>query len=758
MSTPDRRRWRRRLLMALLILVLLLCLVAFLLPYLLKRYIEDNSEQWIDRKVTIGSIVLNPFTFTYAVNNVTCYEPGSEQVFVSWKRVGVRADLLDGFRNNDWRFRGLRLEEPYFHIVQHGDRFNFTDLMELGGTPSTEGPDTTVVLFSMRDIAMTGARIDYESDLLHGPVQVIGLMASCNEISSQRARMDFALGFELGGGGRTDAKFMIDTQTSAYAIQAQLKGFELIQVLPYLQDLFSCKSLSGTLDLDLDLVDNFADTSGLALSAGMRLSGVDLTDPHGDTLFSLATGRARLDTLVASDGSFEVGEVHLDGAALAFRMLADGTDNWSRWLKMDTVVVAGDSAAYLHASESNVLVMLADYVTYLGQQVVANEYTAQKASLTRSSVRFEDHTPARPFRYTVSGINITSERVTSDQEVGEIDVSATLQETGALVARFSFDPKDLRNMVMALDVKGLALDHLDAYGRWYAAHPLEGGVLNYTSNTSITSGVLDSRNHLQVDGLVIGRKVEEHASGIYVLPLRLAAGLLKDVKGVVELDVPVSGDLKDPQFRVWPIIWQVLKNLVLKAASAPGRMLMRAVQGNDEAELERVRFAFLQREPGRSQTRTLEQLSRALLERPDIVVDLIPLVDTDLETQEVAVFHVKQAFLFGDKAVLENADSARIFDLSVRDTAFEAFVEDRSPELVGKPTYERCLSIAGKETCASEAKELENARRARVLSTTSAVGVPPARIRFRDGSTEELAGQRGAPGYRFVYDVAAEDP
>jgi hypothetical protein len=56
-----------------------------LLPYILKRYIETHSEAWIDRKVTIDRIVLNPFTFRYAITGVTCYEPKSEEVFVSWK-------------------------------------------------------------------------------------------------------------------------------------------------------------------------------------------------------------------------------------------------------------------------------------------------------------------------------------------------------------------------------------------------------------------------------------------------------------------------------------------------------------------------------------------------------------------------------------------------------------------------------------------------------------------------------------------------
>ena len=60
-------RWKRRLTIWGGVLVVLLFLVAFLFPYILKRYIETHSEAWIDRKVTIDRIILNPFTFRYAV-------------------------------------------------------------------------------------------------------------------------------------------------------------------------------------------------------------------------------------------------------------------------------------------------------------------------------------------------------------------------------------------------------------------------------------------------------------------------------------------------------------------------------------------------------------------------------------------------------------------------------------------------------------------------------------------------------------------
>lgn len=752
---PARTKWKRPLLIVTALLVVVLLVVALLLPYLLKRYIESNSEAWIGRKVTIERIILNPFTFRYGVKGVTCYEPGSPEVFVSWKNISVRSNLWNGFQQNHWRFTGLRIESPYCHIVQNGDRFNFSDLLELGGDEEA-APDTSApVRFSMEDIMLTDGRIDYISDVLASPVGLKDLKATCTLISSEKARMAFGLGFELNAGGRLDGGFMIDTEQSQYGLDARLQAFDMAQTLPYLQDFFSCKALQGDMDLELHLLDNYADTTSLATSGKLDLRGVKLTDPSGEDLFTLKSAIARLDTLRAMDQQLEVGDVILDGGDLRFVMLADGTDNWTRLLRLDRTTVVGDSAStQLQASESNIFVMLADYISYLGEQIVASDYTAKKLALTNSIVRFEDNTPAQPFRYAISAINVTANRITSDQEAGKVTASAVLQETGKLKGDAVFDPKNIRNVSVDLTVDDLALNHLDAYGRWYAAHPLEDGLLRYVTKTVVRDGQIDSQNHLRVDKLKVGKKVDEHDPEIYVLPLRLAAGLLKDVNGVVELDVPVKGDLKDPEFKAWPIVWQIFKDLLVKAATAPGRLLMRAVKGVDEEDLERVRFTYLQAAPDKTQEKTLKQLAAALRAKPELRVALIPLVDGVIEAQELAIFQAKQRFLFPEQEGLDGSDSALVAALSTRDSLFTDHVNGRTTGMDGKSMHERCLSLMGAAAASEGAALAEAARKERVLQLLLAEGVVAERVDFREGTAEELAGQRGVPGYRFVYDMA----
>ena len=67
------------------------------------------------------------------------------------------------------------------------------------------------------------------------------------------------------------------------------------------------------------------------------------------------------------------------------------------------------------------------------------------------------------------------------------------------------------------------------------------------------------------------------------LPVRLAVALLADRNGVIDLDLPISGSLNDPQFRVAPIIFKIIGNLIAKAVTAPFALLSGAFSGGDES-------------------------------------------------------------------------------------------------------------------------------------------------------------------------------
>src|SRR5690606_23085752 len=105
------------------------------------------------------------------------------------------------------------------------------------------------------------------------------------------------------------------------------------------------------------------------------------------------------------------------------------------------------------------------------------------------------------------------------------------------------------------------------------------------------------------------------------LPIRLAVALLKDSKGRISIELPVKGDLNDPQFSVMPIVWQTVRNLIVRAAAAPFKFIAGIGGGGDE-QMGQVPFAAGSAELDETARGRLDSLASALKERPALRVEV----------------------------------------------------------------------------------------------------------------------------------------
>jgi hypothetical protein len=550
-----------------------------------------------------------------------------------------------------------------------------------------------------------------------------------------------------------DAEVMLDTRTNAYGVNAHLNTFDLQALKPYVEEFFECDRFEGLVDIDVNLKDNLDDTTSFAMSAAMDLKDFELTDPNGDLLLRCKSVSANVDTIIAKEQLLKMGDMNVEEAAIRFVLLNDGSDNWTRLVKLESTEVDGDVVASSNASESNIFLLMADYVTALAKYFTTSTYSASSIAVNNASLEFEDHTPAQPFRYDITGIDLYTKSMSSAESSATITGNATLEETGKVEAKIIFDPNNTMNIDIDFKVAENDLSDMDAYSRWYAAHPLKDGIFALESRTRIQNGLLDSQNRIRVDDLVVGKNVDDHDPETIVLPLRLGASLLKDPKGIVYLEVPVTGDLNDPTFKPWPIVLKIMKDLVLKAVSAPGQLLSGLVEDADPEELERLRLDYLQRDLDSKHQKSLGHLALALKNKTEISVAFVSTLDEKAEAEEVGVFQVKRSYLFNDRIDLTAADSLQLLELNNSDSLFRAYVEERTPELSGRTIHERCYLLTGAEVCKATVIELEQARQESMQQTLMAEGLSPDRFSFRLGTESELTGLRGLPGYRFIYSV-----
>ena len=249
------------------------------------------------------------------------------------------------------------------------------------------------------------------------------------------------------------------------------------------------------------------------------------------------------------------------------------------------------------------------------KQIKIDQVTLQagRIDFEDKSVKPEFSTRLSELGGRVSGLS-AEQNTTADVEVrGKLNDYAPLEITGKINPLRDDLFVDLKARINDLD-----LSPATPYSGKYAGYTIEKGKLSADVKYSIVKGKLDSQNNIFIDQFTFGEKVASPQATH--LPVKLAVALLKDRKGEIKLDLPVTGSLDDPKFSVWQVILHILVNLIAKAATSPFALL-GAVFGGGE-ELSYIEFDYGSTVITDANLKKLDTVSKALHDRPSLRLDI----------------------------------------------------------------------------------------------------------------------------------------
>jgi hypothetical protein len=149
-------------------------------------------------------------------------------------------------------------------------------------------------------------------------------------------------------------------------------------------------------------------------------------------------------------------------------------------------------------------------------------------------------------------------------------------------------------------------------------------------NYEVEKGELTATNNLHIEQFELGAKIDNPRA--VDMPLDLAIALLKDMNGVINLDVPITGSLNDPQFSFSGIIGDAVLNIMTKAITSPFQAIASLLGTNED--LSAVQFVAGESELSESQQPKLDGLAKVLREREILKLEI---KGTAFESQDWAV-------------------------------------------------------------------------------------------------------------------------
>ena len=418
--------------------------------------------------------------------------------------------------------------------------------------------------FSVKNVSVTGAdigvthifegqKIAHKFDGLNVNLQNI----SENLAAPVTAKIDMKSSQKLN----LALKGKITPEPLSIEADIKLNDANLPRYFVYAKNYLDANLKSGELNAELN-VKYAADAT---VSGKANIANIELADGSGDKVFAFKN-------LKLSKISFAKNFLNLERVTLSAPFLKAHL-NKERELNLSSLVKKSESEKAQKADAKQVAPKNEKPVEAAKPQKKEGEFdfAIKNILVENGDVDFSDASLFMPFATKITKLegvlmDIDSARPTMGTFEGVVGKS------GFSKIGLKLLPFDLKKSTeIKLGFKDIDLKDVTPYSGQFLGYKIEKGKLNLTLNYDVKDSKLNGSNVVNLDTLTLGEKVE--SKDAVNLPLSLAISILSDQNNQINIDLPVTGDLNDPDFKYGGIVWEAVKKLFADITLAPFRFL-----------------------------------------------------------------------------------------------------------------------------------------------------------------------------------------
>lgn len=596
------------------IVLALVIIVSLLAGPIAKGYVNGHGEELTGRKVHVEHVGLNLLTGTVNVRGLDVYEDDGEEVFAGFDTLDVRAHLLQ-IPFKVINLRHITLSGLHANIIQEGKRFNFASLIEhFSSDDSTEVEDTTPSGWVMKfyNINIRHASLNYDDMLNHKGIHLPDINLSVPGFvlgGDEGSEGGLNIGFDKGGRLNVDANY--DTKESLYHVDVNLEDFSVQNLDSYLADMLRYDDLRGSVNAHITADGNVNDIMKSSIGGTVAVNGVDLTGSKGPVA-SFDALTVKVNNINLDDNSFDIGEVRLNGLKATY-------EQWKEYSNISLLMPKKESQGVTLQSgieeDDAKPAEEAKGKTGKPMQLHVGSLRVEDASIT-----YNDHTLPDEFHFPVTGLSVSADDLTTAGG-NNAQVRATLPGGGHLMVRWKGDIVNWKNYQdLFLTIKGLDMRQISPWAVAYTGYPVEDGTFGLTTRLAVNNSELDNQNKIDIYKAKVGDRRKDVSAEVKI-PLKAALYILKDKDDKILIEMPVKGNIDNPEFNYMKVVWKTLGNLLVKVATSPARALGSALGINSD-ELEFMVVAPDQHGLTSEQYHILSDLSAIAQSDPRITITL----------------------------------------------------------------------------------------------------------------------------------------
>ena len=416
----------------------------------------------------------------------------------------------------------------------------------------------------------------------------------------------FSLTLDTGVGkqGKLTASGNVNLSPIGAKLQVTTKDIDLRVAQAYIDPFIRLELRSGMLDSDLAVNLNSVEPLAFTVEGRAQIDQLHTLDTMKNRDFLKWQRLVLEDVKYQHDDNVSISRINITQPYVRFMINDDRTTN------IDDLLIAqpANSSAKSAAKPAPQKKALGIHVGGI--------------AINDGSANFADFSLTPNFATAIQQLNGQIGTIDSRQaKPASVSVTGKVDRYAPVTIKGSVNPFDpMASLDIATSFKRVELTTLTPYSGKFAGYRIRKGRLSLDVHYLITQGQLKAENKVVIEQLQLGEKVD--SPDAVNLPLKLAIALLKDSDGTISIELPVTGDLNNPQFSVMPIVWQTLRNLVMRAVQAPFKFIGGLISGGGAEDLGTVSFAPGSSELSPDAQKALDTLAEALKQRPALRLEI----------------------------------------------------------------------------------------------------------------------------------------
>lgn len=673
-----------------------------------KYLVEKYDEKYTGRQITMDWAYVNLFTGFIHFNNLKIYEYKSDSVFFSAADVKANFAMLKMF-SKTYEISEFTLHKPQGFVIQNKKKFNFSDLIEKFSSKENQGADKSPVHFNILNIKINDGEFHYQDEIIPINYFIKNVNLESNgvlwNVDSIATKFSFLSGI---GNGSMKGNFTINVKNKDYNLGVVVREFDMNIIEQYLKNIANYGTFSANLDADIKTSGNFIETENTTTKGVLAINNFHFGKNKNEDYVSFDKLAISMKELSPKKHIYFYDSIALSRPYFKYE-LYDLLDNVQTMFGKNGSKI---KAVENDAEQFNLIIEIAKYIEILSKNFFESDYKINRLAVYNGDIKFNDYSKSEKFSIELNPLYILADSIDKNNKWVKVSLKSAIKPYGNVDVKLKINPKNSKDFDLHYQLQKLPLALFNPYTISFTSFPLDRGTLEFNGDWNVRDAIIKSNNHIVVIDPRLANRVKNKNNKW--IPMQLIIPFVRERGNVIDYEIPINGNLKNPKFVLKDVIFDVFENIFVKPITTPYRIKVKTA----ETEIEKshsLKWEMRTDLLNKSQENFLKKLAKFLEKNPNTFITITPHQYTIKENEYILFFEAKKKYFVAknlkNTKAFSKEDSIKVNKMSIKDSLFVKYLDGKINSTMVFTIQDKCLLFVGKEHVNFKLHQLNAARK-----------------------------------------------